>query len=51
MTPKLHLTFASLLLLCVLGSSAVQTHAQTPGDAAFQRLDKNGEGELAEVEA
>lgn len=46
MTPKLHPSISPLLLLGVLAASVVQTHAQTPGEAAFQRLDKNKDGKI-----
>jgi CubicO group peptidase (beta-lactamase class C family) len=47
MTPLLH---RSILLLCVLGASVVQTQAQTALDARFQRLDKNADGKLSAKE-
>ena len=46
MTPKLPLSITPLFLLGVLAASVVQTHAQTPGEAAFQRLDKNQDGKI-----
>jgi len=50
MTPKLHHSiFPLAAALCALLSSASQ--AQTPGDAAFQRLDKNGDGKITRDEA
>jgi len=48
MSAKLHRPF---LLLCVLGASAVLTQAQSPGGAAFQRLDKNKDGKITADEA
>jgi hypothetical protein len=48
MTPPLH---RSIILLCVLCASVVQTQAQSPGDAAFQRLDKNKDGKITRDES
>lgn len=48
MTPKLSRFIA---LLCVLGASVVQTHAQSPSEAAFQRLDKNKDGIITRNES
>ena len=50
MTPRLHHSIAALLL-CVLCAMAVQAQAQSPGDAAFQRLDKNKDGRITRDEA
>jgi hypothetical protein len=50
MITKLHHTLAPLLV-CVLGASAIHTHAQTPGEAAFQRLDKNHDGMITRDES
>jgi Ca2+-binding EF-hand superfamily protein len=47
MTPKLHLSIP--LLLCVLGASVVQTHAQAPG-GVFQKFDKNADGKVTTEE-
>jgi hypothetical protein len=48
MTPALHRPIAALLLALCCGP----THAQqAPGTAAFQRLDKNGDGKLTRDEA
>jgi len=40
-----------LALLCILCASAVPSQAQTQGDAAFQRLDKNQDGQITRDEA
>lgn len=50
MTPKL-LHSLPALLLCVLGASVVQVHAQLPGEAAFKRLDRNGDGVITRDES
>lgn len=50
MTPKLHHSITPLLLY-VLGACVIQTHAQVPGAAAFQRLDKDRDGKLTRAEA
>lgn len=50
MTPKLHHSIAPLLILCVLGASVVQTHAQTTAPDRFQQLDKNSDGTLSRKE-
>jgi len=47
MTPKLH---RSILLLCSLCVSAVQTSAQTAAPDRFQQLDKNSDGKLTQEE-
>ncbi len=50
MTPKLHSSIPPLLLLCVLGASVVQSHAQTTAPDRFQQFDKNGDGKLSQDE-
>ena len=47
MTPKLH---HSILLLCILGASLVQTNAQTAAPDRFKQLDKNSDGKLTQEE-
>lgn len=49
MSPKLHPSIIPLLLLCVLGASVVQSHAQTPAER-FAQFDKNGDGRLTREE-
>jgi Ca2+-binding EF-hand superfamily protein len=51
MTPKLHHSLTPLLFLCLLGASVVQAQAQTPGEAAFQRLDKNKDNQITRDES
>lgn len=46
MTPKLHHS----ILLCVLGASVVQIHAQTAAPDRFQQYDKNSDGKLSAAE-
>jgi acetyl esterase/lipase len=50
MTPRLHHSIAPLLL-CALCVSAVQTRAENPPDARFQRFDKNSDGKISREEA
>lgn len=47
MTPRLHHSITVLLL----AFCCCQAHAQAPGTAAFQRLDKNSDGKLTRDEA
>jgi CubicO group peptidase (beta-lactamase class C family) len=49
MTPKLHHSLPALLL-CVLGASVVQIHAQTAAPDRFKQLDKNSDGKLTQEE-
>ena len=50
MTPKLHCSITPLVLALV-GFLCSPAHAQVPGAAAFQRLDKNSDGKLSREEA
>ncbi|MCB1235210.1 MAG: VCBS repeat-containing protein, partial [Verrucomicrobiae bacterium] len=51
MTPRRLPSITPLLLLGALCAFVLETQAQSPGDAAFQRLDKNQDGKISRDEA